>query len=87
MNRTHSHYHLLTVKYLGPTNTRGSRIRISSDRFKDSRTFSFDSVYNRSLDQALVWVQSASGQFNVIGTAEGKGVDYIITDTFKGVTE
>lgn len=84
MNTT-PHYHLLTVKYIGPTNSRGSRVKISSDRFEDSRTFDYNHSYNGALAQALVWVQSAAGQFNVIGTAEGKGVDYIITDTFHGV--
>ena len=87
MNKNTPHYHLLTVKYIGPTNTRGSRIKISSDRFDDARSFPYEHVYNGALAQALIWVQSPSGGFNVIGTAEGKGVDYIITDTFKGVKE
>ena len=84
MNNT-PHYHLLTVKYVGPTNTRGSRVKISSDRFEDSQTIQYDHSFNGSTAQGLAW--SKAHGFNVIGTAEGKGVDYIITDTFKGVRE
>ena len=87
MNKNTAHYHLLTVKYIGPTYSRGSRVKISSDRFEDSRTFPYEHVYNSALAQALVWVQSPAAGFNVIGTAEGKNVNYIITDTFKGVKE
>ena len=78
-------FHLLTVKYCGPTNTRGSRIKITSDRFNDSVTVPYSYSFNGSSNQAHAWLQAHG--YNVIGTAEGKGVDYIITDTFKGVRE
>lgn len=87
-------YHLLTVKYLGPTNSRGSRVKISSDRFEDSITIGYNHSFNGSLAQAVAWCEAykdtllSDRAFNVIGTAEGKGpISYIITDTFKGLRE
>lgn len=78
-------YHLLTVKYLGPTNYRGGRVKISSDRFEESKTISYDHLFNSSLEQAVSWCENV-GAFNVVGTAEGKGpLSYIITDSFHGV--
>lgn len=34
--------HLLVVKYLGPTNHRGARVKITSYRFNQSVTISYD---------------------------------------------
>lgn len=80
------HFHLLTVKYLGPTNSRGSRVKISSDRFEDSKTIGYDHKFNGSLAQAADWCDKNG--FNVVGTAEGKGpLSYVITDTFEGLTK
>ncbi len=84
MNNT-PHFHLLTVKYIGPTNSRGSRVKISSDRFEDSKTIPYDHSFNGALAQGHAWAQSHG--FNLIGTAEGKRVDYLMTDTFKGLRE
>lgn len=34
---------MITVSYLGPTDTNGSRVKLTLSRFKKSRTFPFDS--------------------------------------------
>ncbi len=48
-----AHLHLIRVDYVGPTNTRGSRLKLTSLRFpKNTYQTGFDSVYNSTLDQA-----------------------------------
>lgn len=48
-----THLHLVRVDYVGPTNTRGSRVKLTSLRFpKNVYSTGFDSVYNSTLDQA-----------------------------------
>lgn len=48
-----THLHLIRVDYVGPTNTRGSRVKLTSLRFpKSTYSTGFDSVYNSTLDQA-----------------------------------
>lgn len=71
------HFHVLQVKYLGATNTRGSRVKITSDRFKISRTIPYDHALNSIEDMAVTAIKKEG--FHVVGIAEG----YIITDTFK----
>lgn len=84
--------HILKVKYIGPTSTKGGRIKISSERFGDSVTIGYNHSFNRASDQALAWlgnrtVNNVSSPFHIIGTGEGNGHDYVITDTFKGLKE
>lgn len=79
-----TNYHILTVKYLGPTNSRGSRIKLISERFEQSHTFAYDYSGN-TLEQAIRKAQELG--FNVIGTGEGKDVYFLITDTFKPFKE
>lgn len=74
-------YHIIKVKYLGATNFRGSRVKMTSDRFKQSVTISYDHALNSIEDMAIVWL--AAHGFSVTGGAEG----YIITDTFKGLKD
>lgn len=54
-NRTCCHCHYISVKYVGPTNTRGARLRIKSLRFKDGKVIfiPYDYSYNYSLPMAL----------------------------------
>jgi hypothetical protein len=79
-----TNYHLITVKYIGPSDVRGSRIKLISERFECSKTVSYDYATN-SYDQAIEWLEKHG--FNIIGTAEGDKVNYIITDTFKSFSE
>lgn len=81
--KTIDNMHVLTVKYSGATNTRGSRISIRSDRFKKSKIISYNYDFNNSLDSAIDHLTKQG--FNVIGKGEGKGVDYIISDTFQSL--
>lgn len=77
---TISNYHILTVKYLGPSNVNGSRIKIISERFKESKTIGYDHECNSAREGAEKWLLNHG--FNIIGHGEGKDHDYVITDTF-----
>ena len=49
--------HLITVKFIGPSNTKGSRIKLVSQRFpNDSLTLSYDHSYSHTFDQAQSWL-------------------------------
>jgi hypothetical protein len=74
-------YHILTVKYLGPTNYRGSRVRITSERFNQSVILSYDYQFNTAYEQAETYLTGRG--FNVLGHGEGKNTMFIITDTFE----
>lgn len=80
--------HVLRVKYLGPTNYQGSRVKIISDRFKQSVTIPFDYAPNNVEDMAAAFLSKpvanadkthAMAPFNIIGLSDG----YVITDTFQ----
>ncbi len=87
-------FHVLRVKYLSPTNYRGSRVKIISDRFKQSVTIPYDHALNNPEDMAVAYLQNKCQEckaympdrdsddcqaFNIVGMAEG----YVITDTFQ----
>jgi hypothetical protein len=77
-----NNYHILIVKYVGQTNTKPSKVKIISERFNESITFTFGSVKGQyTADQALQYLINHG--FRVIGMGEGKGHLYFITDTFK----
>lgn len=79
-------FHVLRIKYLGATNTRGSRVKIISDRFKQSITIPFDHALNNPEDMAAAYLAGNAKCnvgtvpiYNIIGLADG----YVITDTFQ----
>lgn len=81
MNTNIPNYHVLIVKFIGWSNTQPSRVKVISERFKESVTFTYDADYgNDTCEQAEYWLKKNG--FNVIGHAEGKGHYYVITDTF-----
>ena len=74
-------FHVLTVHYLGATNSRGSRVKIKSDRFKQSITIPYDHSFNGTLEIGQNWLESNG--FVIIGKGEMKDCYAIISDTFK----
>ena len=71
--------HLIEVKYLGATDTKGNRIKLISHRFNESITLNRDYVTNSGNDQAKAYLKK-QGQ-KIIGQAEGLGdSDYIMLD-------
>lgn len=69
--------HIITVKYLGPTNFRGGRVKITSQRFGQSVIIPFDHALNNIEDMASAHLVGLG--FNIVGLADG----CVITDTFK----
>lgn len=78
-----NNYHVLKISYLGATNTKGSRIKILSERFKESKVIAYNYEFNNTCEGAEDYL-SKNG-FELIGKAEGKDCYYIITNTFKGL--
>lgn len=74
-------FHILKVTYIGPSNTRGSRVKIESERFEQSIYINYDYRFNRSLDMAQEFLTKKG--FKLIGTGEGKNCDYLISTTFE----
>lgn len=82
MNTNIPNTHVLIVKYVGQTNYTPSRVKIISERFKQSILIPFDSEHGMdSCEIAEYWLTQKG--FKIIGHAEGKGHYYVITDTFE----
>lgn len=82
MNTNITNHQVLIVKYIGQTNHTPSRVKIISERFKQSILIPFDSENGiDSCEIAEHWLNQKG--FNLISHAEGKGHYYIITDTFE----
>lgn len=73
----------IQVKYLGPTNTQGTRVRITEDRnsSKDSITLSFDYAIGDLIKQAETYLESRG--INCIGYSSlGNGLYIISSDSW-----
>jgi hypothetical protein len=76
-------HHVLKVKFLGATNTKGIRIRITSERFEASVILPLKYNDVEPFDQAIDYLLSKD--FNIIGKAEATDGMYIITDSFHNI--
>ena len=72
--------HLLSVKYIGPSNARGTRLKIESKRFNQSITLSYDYKIGNIRDQAIQFLQLRG--FNILGSGEFGNLDIIVSNTF-----
>jgi hypothetical protein len=73
--------HAFNIKYLPATNTKPSRIKIESLRFRQSVTLSKDYQFSSSYEQAEKHL--LGNGFNVIGLAETPNGFILLSDTFK----
>jgi hypothetical protein len=76
-------YHILEVRYLNPTNSRGARVSIKSARFKQSVIINFDYAENSIADMAVNHLRSAG--FDIIGIGESVEGYYLISDSFEPI--
>lgn len=79
-------YHVLIVRYMRQTNTQPSRVKITSELFKQSILMPFTNEQGStvpSLDTAELWLKNNG--FDIVGHAEGNGHSYVITNTFKSL--
>lgn len=72
-----TNFHSITIKYLPATNTRGSRIKLISTRFKCSVVLDYDQIGDTTA-QSANWL--AAKGFNIVGVCEDGNM--IITSTF-----
>ena len=70
-----NNYHLIEARYIGATNSRGSRVKLVSARFEQSITIPYNYEFNNARDIAIDWLQSNG--HNVIGSGE-VGNHYVI---------
>lgn len=73
-------FHILLVKYIGPTNYKPSRVKIISERFNKSVTIDYNHDFNNTLDIAEDW--AVKNGFNIVGHGELDKASVIVTDTF-----
>lgn len=81
-------YHLIEVKYLGATNTRGSKVKITSLRFRnDSITASLDYSSNSIKDQAIELLNDFGFSIKGYGYDEKKGTYILCSEVFEPIKE
>ena len=82
------HFHLIEAKYLGATNTRGSKIKLTSLRFpNDSITASWNYEYSNLLDQAIDVLKKLNIKIAGYGYDEKKGTYILSTETFEPIKQ
>lgn len=75
--------HAMEIKYLPPTNFRPSRFKITSDRFKQSLTFSFNYTVGSLCEMAAIELANRGFTFNTC--AETRDGCIILVNEFKGL--
>ena len=68
-------YHLIEARYLGPTETKGSRVKLASARFEQSITIPYNYEFNNARDIAIDYLEKEG--HNVVGSGE-VGNHYVI---------
>lgn len=77
-------YHIIMVQSMGATNTQPARIKLISERFKQSIIIPFTNhaaAFSPALDSAILWLSNKG--FNIVGQGEGKDHYYLISTTFE----
>lgn len=69
------------IKFLGATNTQGSRVKIHDILRNESIIIPWDYNFYSSLEIAISYLQKKN--INIIGTSELKNSYIILTDNFK----
>ena len=70
-----SNTRVIHFKYLGPTNHRGARIKLTDKWFKKSKTIPFDYSFSTSYHIAISWL--IQNGWNVVGMNTEDGVIFI----------
>lgn len=76
-------FHILHVTFIGPSNTKGARFKISSDRFGESKIISFDYTATGIDTMAENYLKTKGFEF--IGKGEAKNGYYLISTTFESI--
>ena len=82
------HFHLIEAKYLGPTNSRGSKVKLTSLRFPgDSYTVSWDYNFSNLLDVSVDALNNIGVKISGYGYDEKKGTYILATETFEPIKQ
>jgi hypothetical protein len=73
--------HAFKITYLGATNTRGSRVKVKSLRFDQSKLLSYNYEDRDITETAKKYLESLG--FDIIGQAEDKHGMILLSSTFK----
>jgi hypothetical protein len=80
MQKTMKNYHIITVKRLGATNTKGARVKITSERFGDTiilpRNYELDTIKDIAVDKL-------KDTHDIVGSGETRDGYVLISDTFE----
>jgi len=80
MQKTTKNYHIITVKRLGATNTKGARVKITSERFGDTiilpRNYEFDTIKD-------IAINKLKNTHDIVGSGETKDSYVLISNTFE----
>lgn len=78
--------HLIKITYVGPTNTRGSRVKLTSQRFeRDSATFGYRHQFNNTFDQAVAWLREHG--YTIVCSGEMPNAYWAAVEQFKPLRE
>jgi len=79
-------FHAIQVSYIGPSNTKGSRVSLKSYRFNDSVVIDYDYKYNSIYDIAEEFFEKRG--IKIIGKAEWKDNSFIFfIDKFESLKD
>lgn len=76
-----SNLRIFKVKYLGPTNYKGSRVQIKDERFNKIVIIPYDYEYNNALEIAASYLLSLG--FETLYGGEGQDNMYLATPDFQ----
>jgi hypothetical protein len=76
-------YRMFKVTFLGPTNTQGSRLRITDLRYNKSIVLSKSYNYSNITEQAIKYLSDKLG-IDIVARSwdDVKGIDYLMTTNF-----
>jgi len=73
-------YHIITVKRLSATNTKGARVKITSERFNNTIILPYNCEFDTAKDLAIDKVKDTH---DIVGSGETKDSYVLISSTFK----
>lgn len=75
--------HAIEIRFIGPTNTKGARVKLTSCRFNESIIINYDYSKNSIYEIAQEYLESKG--FNIIGLAETQKGYMLLSDVFKSI--
>jgi hypothetical protein len=78
--------HTFKIKYIGPTDTKGSRVKITSERYEQSVVIDYGSTHSQIFDVAIEYLNERG--FDIQFTASGmNNTVYLMSEAFKPLKE